>query len=285
MSSDILFLDKDNTLGQFGYNGTGLFVGARAFLAAQKQLGRGLYIATTGDTFGRKKLSEIDDLLDGYFGREQIDVVHRGQLYLLPDGAIRKVEDDFIERKRFESPEKRAALDRESRKRGDRLNTLPYDSPERAALQEEINAFFDYWRELLHKQTQESFDPSLEYKNPYCRGSFKDLHLARRIISPTDYTLQRTLMVGDPGDAGGFISDPETPLVVVSPRVREGEWDLVTRVVNHLFNDQERKPWELFDELYSQRKNVKKNPRKVRLSNETYEMKINEHKGRLIYCP
>jgi hypothetical protein len=250
MTLDVLFLDKDNTLGRWNCASPGLFNGARDFLESQKSLGRKLYVATTGTRSSVKDIPEIASLLERYLAREDLDMKERGRLYVLPDGTMRNIYEDYVPREDFETTEVREALDQESKERADRLRKLPLDSSERAALQKEINSFFDYWGEFLHKETRVPFDPTTEYKNPYVPCLYKDLHLARRLISPLNYAEQRTLMVGDNGDASGHISDPETPLVVVSDRVRAGEWSLVTIVVNHLFSDVERTPWQRFDELY-----------------------------------
>jgi len=284
MLQDILFLDKDKTLGNWDSRNSGLYPGVIDFLASQKCLGRKLYVATTGTRSSIKDCPEISPLLERYLAREDLDMNSRGRLYVLPDGTMRNVYDDYVDRKELESDEVRAALDNESRERGDRFWKLP-PGQERDALQEEINRFFDYWGQLIHRETKLPLDTSTEYKNPSVPCLYKDLYLARRLISPQNYAEQRTLMVGDGGDAMGHVSDPETPLVVVSDRVRAGEWDLVARVVNHFFSDPERKPWQMFDGLYSKRKNVKKNPRKIKFMKETYEMEVNKYNGRIIYCP
>jgi len=284
MLQDILFLDKDQTLGDFVIEGCGLYSGTKSFLEAQKQLGRALYVATTAGEGGRRHLKDIDQFLSGYFGSGQIDVTVRDRLYVLPDGAIHKIYDDYKERKEFEPPEKRAALDRESQERGERFSKLPYGSVKRNSLQKEINAFFEYWGQLLHRETKVPFDPSTEYKNPYCKGSMKDLYLARKLISPQNYQDQRTVMVGDYGDSLGYASDPETPLVVISQKVREGKWDQVTRIVNYLFSDPENKPWQMFDALFEDNEGTK-NKRKINFYKEDYKIEVNKHQGRIIYCP
>lgn len=105
----------------------------------------------------------------------------------------------------------------------------------------------------------------------------KDLYLARRLISPLEYQQLRTVMVGDWGDAQGYSSDPLTPLVVVSERVRAGEWNLVSTLVDLLFDNSKRMPWERFDELHT--------AETVVIQNEPYRFERNEYDSRVAYCP
>lgn len=73
-----------------------------------------------------------------------------------------------------------------------------------------------------------SRDFSQAYENPYCPGHTKDLHLAKMLISPGTHERLSCVMIGDHGDAlGTTASAPEIPLVVISDRVRNGEWQLV----------------------------------------------------------
>lgn len=290
--TDIIFLDKDKTLGCFYAGEKGLYPNVIDFLDLQKQKERKLYITTTANDEGRKHLADISDKLDGYFGSQQIDSSYL--LYILPDGRIRNVYDDYIERKEFESKRKRKKLDDEAGARAERLNTLPFNSEERATLQKEINTFFDYWGQLLHKETREPFDEYKRFTNPYGKFS-KDLYLARRLIAPHDYESLRTVMVGDLGDDTTVLSDPQTPLIVISNNVREGNWQIVAKMLDKLFSDDNLMPWEVYDHLFNE--STKNQPSKrsnFRDDGETRSLSLNGikialRKGsrdeRIIYCP
>jgi len=234
MTRDILFLDKDNTLGDF--LDEGLYSGSARFLEKQKGQGQELYIATTACAGGREHLTEVDHLLSGYLGEEDISTRDKPR-YVLSNGVIREIYNDYHSRTDGLLKSRRDELYVEADKRADRLFALPHDSSEREALQQEINDFFDYWHGLIHKETGEPFDQSTKYQNPHIeKGSLsKDIHLARRIISPQDPDSLRCVMVGDPGDAMDWISDPQTPIVVVSERVRSGDWSLVSRVLDRMY--------------------------------------------------
>ncbi len=178
---DVIFFDKDNTLGNFYPGDPGLFPNVTPFLRGEKDKGRKLYVTTQASEVGAAHLREIADLFDGYFGREQINTSDR-EFYFRADGSVGSVRD-------YESRESRLSPERKVRKwelelaRKDRLDELHHDSPEVKKLQKRINDHFDYWQQILHKETGEPYDPQTEYKNPHIVHRFsKDIHLARRQI-------------------------------------------------------------------------------------------------------
>lgn len=281
---DIIFLDKDGTLGEFSSGAPGLFPNVRAFLENQKQKQRYLYVTTIANHKSRSHLVDIEDLLSGYFGGDTIGVDGSG-LYVLPDGQIRRIDEDYLKRREFESEDRQQALWAEADERSNRLDSLRYGTNERRILEQEINDFFDYWTELFHKETRELFDRSTTYQNPYMSGGLphKDLFLARRLISPTDYTGLRTVMVGDGGDIRVVGCDPETPLIVISNEVREGNWSLVSNILDHLFSDQSKKPFVMYDSLFAQGAN---SGEKVALtiSGSEYSLENSRRGERIVHC-
>src|SRR3989338_7679514 len=116
MTIDILFLDKDKTLGQWGHEPVGLYPNVPEFLRSQKDEGRKLYIATTAKNHREECFASVNALLDGYFGRESIGR-ERGNLYVLPDGTIRKVDEDYQERINSLSHEERSMRRHQDQKR------------------------------------------------------------------------------------------------------------------------------------------------------------------------
>ncbi len=108
----------------------------------------------------------------------------------------------------------------------------------------------------FHVETGKSADDTERYSNPFIPEGVplvkKDISLARRIVGGYAHRDIRTVMVGDFHDAGGMRSDPETPLVVVSDRVRSGEWDLVETVLDTMYHqDPTLLPFTVYDGLWS----------------------------------
>ena len=286
---DVLFLDKDKTLGDFKEDG--LYPGVIDFLTKQKNKERKLYIATTANNDGKKHLSEVEGVISGYFGNELIDATT--QKYCLSNGEIRNILNDYCSRISMLPIDEESRLMEEAYERGDRLNDLK--GVEKEKLQQEINAFFNYWRALLHKETEEPFDERSRYGNPYlndCR-SMKDLFLAKRLISPLNYDSIRSVMVGDNGDTIGYYSDPETPLIVISKEVRNGKWNIVENIVDLLFSDKEKKLWQVFDEIYGSSKGIKISNEKKEFESCNIRYKLKSEKfpedlpfniARIVYC-
>src|SRR3989344_1072825 len=275
MNKDILFLDKDSTLGDW-VCGDGLYPGAKEFLQHEREWGRELYIVTAAGEPGRVHLVEVDHLLTDYFGGGKIDASREG-LYCFPDGTFRIISEDYRSRIWTLPDEERKQLFAEVEKLCDQ-NEFTISDAEREYLQKQIDDFWKKWGDSININTGESFDETTRYQNPYINGAhMKDLHLARRLISPQDFQQLRTVMVGDRGDADIYSSDPSTPLVVVSKRVREGEWNLVSAIVDLLFDNPVRMMWEMFDGLHT--------AENVTLQNENYKFERNEWSSRLVYCP
>ncbi len=276
MAKDILFLDKDNTLGDWACDEC-FYPGAVAFLRQQKERERELYIATTAGEAGRIHVAEVDHLLTGYFGREIIDGSRRS-LYCLSDGTFISIFDDYKDRIWTLPKEESDRLLLEAEQLCDRKASTRIDT-EKESLQQQLDEFWKKWGELISIKSGEPFDESTRYRNPHLRGAShpKDLYLARRLISPLGYENLRTVMIGDRADAYSYCSDPFTPLVVVSERVRAGEWNLVSTLVNLLFDTSEKMPWEHFNELHT--------AETVILQNENYKFERNEWGSRVAYCP
>ncbi len=242
----------------------------------ERERGRELYITTTAGEPGRVHLAEVDHLLSDYFGREKIDAGKRS-LYCLPNGTFRVISDDYKDRIWTLPKEESDHLLAKANKFCDLKAATRVDS-EREGLQQQIDDFWKKWGVRINIKTSEAFDESTRYQNPHIEGYHsKDLYLAQRLISPKEYQDLRTVMVGDGGDADSYCSDPFTPLVVVSGRVRKGEWNLVSTVVDLLFDNPERMPRERFDELHT--------GETVSLQKEDYKFEVNEWNSRLIYCP
>ena len=89
----IVFLDKDGTLGSFGPGSKGLFPKTAEFLSRQKRKERKLFVVTSAPAAGAAHL--VDLPLDGYFGSEKVDSSKKS-MYILPDGKIRNIHDDWI---------------------------------------------------------------------------------------------------------------------------------------------------------------------------------------------
>ena len=68
---NIVFLDKDGTLGSFERDTKGLFPKTAEFLSRQKRKGRKLFVVTSTGAAGAAHLADLP--LDGYFGREKAD--------------------------------------------------------------------------------------------------------------------------------------------------------------------------------------------------------------------
>jgi hypothetical protein len=256
-----------------------------AFLKAQKQKEKDLYIATTASERMKERLSDIASILTGYLGRETIGR-GQGELYIHPNGKIRDINEDYRERRDFESEARNLELDEESKARKERLDEQQYGSTEKEIIQDEIHAFFRHWRQLLHNETRQPFDETTRYRNPNieCGLFYKDLYLAKRLIAPVEYEKLRSVMVGDYGDSGNsslngstVSSDPETPLIVVSMQVRAGNWDLVSRVLD-TFLSTKRETWQVFDAIYQEGTSFT-------LEGHTYTLQKGPNNERAIYCP
>lgn len=284
---DVVFFDKDSTLGEFCDGACGLYPHVGDFLESQRQLGRKLYVATTAGEGGRQNLIDVADKFEGYFGREQINVSRREAFYFLPDGTIRNILDDYQRREKFESEERQKELDDELWEYKERLFSLRLGTPEREALEKVVVDFLAHWDKYLHKETREPLDDSIVYQNPHLDGgaSSKDLHLARRIIAPVDYEDLRTVMVGDYGDISTPASDPETPLIVISNDVRKGNWQLVATMLNKMFSNGSM-PWQVYEEMFSQstpREDGKSNS--FSLGGIEFILERGDNLERRMYCP
>jgi hypothetical protein len=270
---DVIFFDRDGTLGHFGSdsygNKTGFFPNALQFLKQQVEKKRNSYITTIGNKEGwEEHITEVDHLLSGHFGNAEIDLQKIGSLYFTPGGNLRKVSDDYATKSTL-TPEEKDEVKRkekELRNKQDELYQQLMDpkldddkqkvneiAAKIGSLDNQINKLTVKFTSciLVHKETGEPFDKSKEYKNPSEVTSKKDLYLARILVSPTDYANLRTVMIGDTHDASNR-SDQETPIVVVSDQVREGNWGIVSIVLDQLFSDTRVKPFSIYNQLFVQ---------------------------------
>jgi hypothetical protein len=285
--TDIIFIDKDNTLGDFHTGGCGIYEGVENFLMAQNVLGRRIYVATTASQRGIIHLEKVMSLFAGYLGREQIDATHHSK-YILPDGSIRNIDDDFALRSQFCSEEEAKRLYDKLYELHRLQSSFPSDSAEYKRIEEELNFFLDHSCQLLHKETREPFDESRRYQNPYTlKGTMaeKDLFLARRIISPDRYIELRTVMIGDGCDILVPLHDPETPLIVISGDVRCGSWNIPEVIVNRLFSTPDM-PWQVHDALFSEALPTSRGKnRECSIDGILFTFEKGEMGERRIYCP
>lgn len=280
---DVLFLDKDGTLYD-DHNSHDLFPGVKRFLETQKAAARKLYIATGSNEESKIHLFDVESLLDGYLGREQLDSA-RATRYVSADGMVHLVKDDYEHREVFLSEPRKEKLEGMRRRRSARLDALPSGSEERESLQNRINSHFDYWQKPLHNQTREPFDPTTRYEHPHNKPGFlKDLHLARRLVAPQGYADLRTVMVGDPADKTTVSSDPETPLIIISNTVRQGNWGIVSCAIDYLFSSPELKPFQVYDAASESARQYGKR-RVTELAGMNFPLERDIRGERFMYCP
>src|SRR3989338_625156 len=294
-TKDVLFFDKDHTLGEFSKIDKGLYPRVIDFLNNQFEKGIGLYIATDAGEAGRKHLEKIDFLLDGYFGREKIGS-ERGTLYVLPDGNIRRLYDDYCSRCSLLPEKKQSRLNDLLYKLADMKDDFSLSIDKRKEIERRLEKFWKKCGRLVHSATKEPFDDSTIYVNPNaeacgCAAFSKDIYLAKRLIDPVNYSDLRSVMVGDFGDEGVSLSDPETPLIVISNGVRSGEWHYISSMVDRLFSSQDEKPWQVYDRIFAGSSIVGNNERscsldglKFRLKNRMEILSGRDSLARLVYC-
>ncbi|MBU0591886.1 hypothetical protein KKF81_02805 [Candidatus Micrarchaeota archaeon] len=294
----VVFLDKDGTLGKFERGEKGLFPGTTRFLIGQRAKGRRLYVATDAGAGGKKHVKDLP--INGYFERVRIDPC-RTEFYVKQNGRIERIHDDYQMRFYFETEKEQKHLKKMetgrsksmSQMRSERSKAEAKGSREEAErlsaairkLQLEINSHFEYWEQMLNKDTREPLKESARYVNPYAHST-KDLLLAKRRIAPKRYTEIDAAMVGNYSDRGAVASDPQTPLIVVSDRVTNGGWELVERVLDLLFFEDGTKTWQSFERIF-QSSEVKGSNDGILVSLDgiEYEMKKGTHNERSIYCP
>lgn len=128
-------------------------------------------------------------------------------------------------------------------------------------------------------------DRSRDYENPYCSGHTKDLHIARLMINPDAPKSLPCVMIGDHVDAQGTTaSAPEIPLVVISDRVRAGEWHLVANALGVLFSTQSM-PHEVYDQMLWNALQEGSH-KSFQIGEERYQLEYKqEFQERLIFCP
>jgi len=285
---ETVFFDKDGTLGRFESSGQGLYPNVEEFLDQQERLGRKLYVITTASEAGRGDLKEVIDKFSGYFGRERIDTV-KNNFYQKPNGTIGIIQDDYSPRISLESEGKIRQLDQEAQERRKKIFDILENSPEGDKLRKEARNFREYWYALINRETREPFVATTTYQNPHLQGRHsKDLYLAKRLISPRDYEDLKTVMVGDYGDLTTPISDPHTPLIVISNGVRQGNWQSVSVILERLFS-QQIMPWQVYDEIFVEAINdvnpKRDSLKRFELENLEFKLEKGKKSERIIYCP
>lgn len=139
-------------------------------------------------------------------------------------------------------------------------------------------------RQTVHRVNGSVLSWDLRYRNPNLDGgSFqKDLYIARLLIAQKVQEDLSCVMVGDSLDALFGDSDPSTPVIAVSQRVRQGDWSLVERPLEVLFKGPE-KPHEIYDTLF--RSVGGGTVRQVTIQGQTYDFtRESENSGRVIKC-
>ncbi|HIH42199.1 TPA: hypothetical protein HA246_01005 [Candidatus Woesearchaeota archaeon] len=256
---EVVFLDVDETLGeQRTHDGNvcpelNFYPGVDVFLSRERDVSRLLWVATTRTQAGKPALSSIEHLLCGYLGNEQLNSYsYNGKIYDLGGGVFVRVDG-----------RQKTQFDKE-----------------------------------MVGPTTEVYGPDVDlkslknYTNPnHADGFPKDFVLARRLISPIGHQNLRAIMVGDAGDWGND-SDPSIPVIVVSDSIRKHQrWDLVSVVLDSLFSDKERMPWEIYDSL-RQDNAISHNPNhprgdatKVMLNGIKYTFIVGRQMQRGVFCP
>ena len=279
---DVIFLDKEETLGSYFNAAFKLYSGVREFLEVQSGRNRKKCVATTavGDRW-KSHLAPIEELLDGYFGAKEINSADN-KFYLFPNMSPRNIRNDYV--LRINIAPNRKELDGKYKLMLKQRDWFSGGDKEREELNAKIAQFFSYWHELVHKETGQPFDESSLYRNPHSDdGFYKDLFLARRLVSPTNYRDLRTIMVGDHKDVSAASSDPETPLIVISDQVRLGQWGIVSTMLDKLFSDAIMKPWQVYDVLGTGALHA--DSKTVSIDGLAFNLERTGCNGRVIYCP
>ncbi len=283
---DILFFDKDRTIGEFGVHGKGIYTGVAEFLHQQRRLDKEIYVATGAPRDELSDLAELGIDETHYLGKEDIFAHCSPLRYYTPSGELRVVAEDYCSRAIFTGGRRIESLSQELYEK--RKKAL--DAEEIMAVEAEIHSFNAYWGTLVHRKTEQPLDCSTTYKNPYLGVSkIKDLYLARLLAAQSmgGKTL-RAVMIGDQRekDKENIASDPETPLIVISDRTRGGEWRDVGMIANMLFS-QQTQPWEVFESMFSKgnadhQKNSPENRRIVNLEGMAFTLEKGNKNTRYI---
>ncbi|MBS3147306.1 hypothetical protein J4219_00305 [Candidatus Woesearchaeota archaeon] len=263
MPQDILFLDKDCTLGEFYQGGCGLYLGAFEFLEEQKDKGRKLIVATHAGEKGRVHLDGVKHLLSGYMGKEQL--TSSNGFYIRPDKTVHKINDDFAKRSDLMNDDERKKAYAELSQFADAAQDYKKPQSERDAARKKQYEISDFLNVYLNRLTREPFNEGSRYVNPYSgRGNgAKDLVIARRLIDPINYADLRTVLVGDDSDREGTApTDIETPLIQVTQSKFPKGWKPISATIDTLFSSEE-KPSEVFDQLFRSGKRMKNGVRLV----------------------
>lgn len=91
----------------------------------------------------------------------------------------------------------------------------------------------------------------------------------------------RIVHVGNHGDTDFASTYSKMPLVVISNRVKLGEWGLVEKVLDLLFYDENIKPWEAYDNLTDKNKDKGK----IYIDESEYAFDRRNNTARILYCP
>lgn len=213
-------------------------------------------------------------------------------LFLDQNGWPQFVEAHYAKRIDFMRAERKEKLEQALLERDSVLTQLEKarlrGSSEYAEKDREFAKLKRFSERLLSRNTREPFDENTRYQNPYLeRQHKKDLHLARRWIAGSNFAEPYVVMVGDTSDKGVNVSDPSTPVVVVSDAVRRGNWVLVENILDVLLHSAVEEPLKVYDCLYRASSSLG-DRRSVAVEGIHYVFEVETFEGvtsRRVYCP
>ena len=292
-----LLFDKDDTLGEF-WNDTSIYPNVPQFLQLQQNASRKLVIVTSATTTAAKQhLQPIDQYIHRYIGKEHYQnqkVSSRYiQIYIDSENNVRELEIDYHPRSQT-LPQAEVHQLESQRKEQMNLAFNEKDKEKQTQYRNKMNEIENYLDQLLHKQTQQPFDPSTLYQNPYNKDLIgKDLHLVRRYLDPQNYQHLRTIMIGDLGDGMTMPqTDPYTPVIVINHQQRQGNWQPVSNLIDILNLTSQKTPWQIFNELHKQGTpetvqrsllaHTEQEIKTIRFNNHTYELDTANNGRRIV---
>lgn len=287
-----IFLDQDDTLGMFLTTGSTFFPGTREFLTNQQNRAD-LYLASTGSQpVCEENMAELRDIFTGIFGREKIGTNAIDTLFLDQDGWPKFVETHYAKRIDLMREERRRELEEALSRRNEVLTRLEgqrmRSTDEYMANEREFARLQRFSERLLHRETGKPFDENSRYENPHLEGNHKkDLHLARRWIAGSKYDELHAVMIGDNNDKGANLSDPRTPVIVISNAVREGNWFLLENILEVILHSSQDEPARVYDGIYFA-SSSSGDRRSVVIGGIHYVFEVEKFRdvsSRRVYCP
>ncbi|OGY53377.1 MAG: hypothetical protein A2912_02015 [Candidatus Buchananbacteria bacterium RIFCSPLOWO2_01_FULL_40_23b] len=292
-----LLFDKDETLGEF-WNDTGIYPAVPQFLQQQQNNQQKIVIVTSAITTAAKQhLQPIDQYIHRYIGKEHYQnqkVSSRYiQIYIDSENNVRELEIDYQPRSQT-LPQAEVRQLEQQRTEQRNLAWNETNKEKQTQYRNKMNEITEYLDQLLHKQTQQPFDPSTLYQNPYNKDLIgKDLHLVRHYLDPQHHQHLRNIMIGDLGDGMTMPqTDPYTPVIIINHQQREGNWQPVSNLIDILNHKSQLTPWQVFDEIYQQgtpetvqRDLLDNSPQQIkiaRFNNQTYELDTANNGRRIV---